>query len=322
WVLEQPVFGGFTELDAASAHNGAPAARIGFNNDGFLAGETCGGTWTEAPLFSNPGNPEFDYMTRESPYVAVDGELFWADQGGKIDGLRAAVRMRLHHYSSFSLDHSYSGREGKRFSIDDWMATPLTAAQVSEAQLPLSDGYFQDAVGGEMARTPFEYIRDHLGYRIELRWAAFPGGKCPGIPFGVRVTLINRGFAAFPNPRPVYFILIRDGQCVAEWPVPEADPRTWQPFAPGDETYAPLEHTIAAECEIPQGTEPGEYLLALWMPDGREPLRNDPRYAVRTANRDTPWWTDAHGTYGANILGTIWVKPMIMDSHVEFIKHP
>jgi hypothetical protein len=45
------------------------------------------------------------------------------------------------------------------------------------------------------------------------------------------------------------------------------------------------------------------------MPDGRESLRGDPRYAVRTANRDTPCWIDGHGAYGANVLGTISVKP-------------
>ena len=59
-------------------------------------------------------------MTRESPFVPVDGELFWSDQefdgkaarGKGVDGFNAAVRMRLHHHSSFSLAHSYSEREG------------------------------------------------------------------------------------------------------------------------------------------------------------------------------------------------------------------
>ncbi len=103
WVLSQPILGGHQVVDDQIAHTSAPAARIGFNNDGFLAGQTCGGTWPEEPYFSNLNNPEFDYMTDESPYIPVDGELFWSDQGGKVDGLRAAIRMRLHHYSSFSL---------------------------------------------------------------------------------------------------------------------------------------------------------------------------------------------------------------------------
>ena len=35
------------------------------------------------------------------------------------------------------------------------------------------------------------------------------------------------------------------------------------------------------------------------------PLRLDPRYAVRVANRDVVWWTDSGGKYGINVLGTL-----------------
>ena len=70
--------------------------------------QTCGGTWNEEPFFSNRATRST--TTEESPYVAIDGELFWADQGGKVDGLQAATRLRLHHYSSFSLAHSFRAR--------------------------------------------------------------------------------------------------------------------------------------------------------------------------------------------------------------------
>ncbi len=42
WV--QPILGGFVQVDPTNAHTRIPAARIGFHNDGFLAGQTCGGT--------------------------------------------------------------------------------------------------------------------------------------------------------------------------------------------------------------------------------------------------------------------------------------
>ncbi len=308
WVLEQPALAPFAEVTAGNAHNGTPSARIGFNNDGFLAGETCGGTWTEPPLFSNPGNPEFDYMTRECPYVPVDGELFWSDLGGQIDGLRAAVRLRLHHYSSFSLAHSFSEREGKPYSIDTWMQSPLSLVQAQEAKLPISDGYFEDADGEVVDRTPFEYIRDHLGYRIELREARLPEGLRPGEPFRAEVDLVNRGFSAFTNPRPVLIVLLGDGDGpVASWASP-ADPRTWQPFDPADPDFVPLTHTVAADGTVPEDLAPGTYRLGLWMPDAYDSLRLDPRYAVRVANRDVPWWTSA-GRYGVNILGEVTIGP-------------
>lgn len=307
WVLEQPPLAPYAEVTAGTAHNGTPSSRIGFHNDGFLAGETCGGTWTEPPLFSNPGNPEFDYMTRECPYVPVDGELFWADQGGPVDGLRAAVRLRLHHYSSFSLAHSFSGREGKPYSIDAWMHAPLSQTQARESKLPVSEGYFEGADGEPVDRTAFEYIRDHLGYRIELQRARLPEQLTAGGPVQVEVDLVNRGFSAFTNPRPVLIVLLGDGdEPVASWPSP-ADPRTWQPFDPADPDFVPLTHTVTAEGTVPEDLAPGAYRLGLWMPDAYDSIRLDPRYAVRVANRDVPWWTSPAG-YAANILGEVTVE--------------
>ena len=307
WTLGDVALADYTFLNAETAHSGTPLARIGFHNDGFLAYNNCGGTWTEAPLYSNPGNPEFDYMTAESPFVAVDGELFWSDLGNPVDGVRAAVRMRLHHYSSFSLAHSYSEREGKPFSIDAWMRTPITLEQAAEANLPISDGYFEGPGGQPVPRTAFEYIQDHLGYRIELRSATFPQKAAPGDTISAEVQLINRGFSTFHNPRPVLLVLVKDEECVATFPT-DADPRTWQPHTPGDDSYAPLTHTVKAACLLPGDLAAGWYVLGLWLPDAYETLRMDPRYAVRTANGDVPWWTDHAGCYGVNLLGAVEVS--------------
>lgn len=307
WVLGDVSLEQYTFLDADTAYSGTPLARIGFHNDGFLAYNNCGGTWTEPPHYSNPGNPEFDFMTAESPFVPVDGELFWSDIGNPVDGLRAAIRMRLHHYSSFSLAHSYSEREGKPFSIDAWMRTPLTLEQVTEAKLPVSDGYFEGTDGQSVPRTVFEYIQDHLGYRIELQSATFPRTAAPGDVFDVEIQLINRGFSTLHNPRPVFLALIKDEVCVATVPV-DADPRAWQPYAPGDETYAPLTHILRTPLALRQDLEPGWYVLGLWLPDQYDSLRMDPRYAVRAANGDVPWWTDSNGRFGINILGAIEVR--------------
>ena len=305
WVLSQPVLGGHRVVNSLTAHTGIPAARIGFNNDGFLAGKTCGGTWPEPPHFSKPGNPEFDYMTAECPYVAVDGELFWSDQGGKVEGLRAAIRMRLHHYSSFSIAHSYSEQEGKAYSIDRWMKTPLTVAQIRDARLPVSDGYFSDADGNEVPRTAFDYIRDHLGYRIELQEARFPRRVASARELTVEVDLVNRGFSTFHNPRPVHLVLMRPADNVVELPLADADPRKWQPHVPGDPDFKLLTHKLRLKGSLPSGLKPGQYRLGLWMPDASKAIRMDSRYAVRVANRDVPWWTDSRGRYGVNVLGKI-----------------
>ena len=307
WVLEEPVINSSVILDSANAFTGVPAARLGFADDGFLANKTDGGTWSEPPFYANPGNPEFDIVTKESPYMAVDGELFWSDQGGEIDGIRAALRLRLHHFSSLSITHSYSGYEGKRYSIDRWMETPLTEEEVRRENLPISDGYFRNYYGKPVERTQFEYIRDHLGYRIELQSARFQNQVSSNGLLPVKVELINRGFATLINPRSVYFVLINtSGELILKQKT-NVNPQTWQPFQQGDLNYKPLTHSIDGSISLNEMTA-GEYMLGLWLPDTDESIQLDSRYAVRTANDDVPWWTTADGKYGVNILGTIKIS--------------
>lgn len=58
-------------------------------------------------------------------------------------------------------------------TVPAWMASELTEQQAAEALLPVSDGYFRDSRGDLVSRTPFECLRDHLGYRMEVRQARY-----------------------------------------------------------------------------------------------------------------------------------------------------
>ena len=216
--------------------------------------------------------------------------------------------MRLHHYGTFSIWHSHSGREGKPYSIDNWMRQRVTAEQIATARLPQDDGYFTDSTGAPVERTAFEYITDHLGYRLELQQAKFTEALRAGGRFSLEVELINRGFAVPHNPRPVIAVLIDWEGRVAELPFDGLRPCEWQPFDPGDETFAPMTHPFSLVVDLPDGVEPGWYQLGLWLPDAATSIRLDPRYAVRMANRDVPWWIDYEGKYGVNIIGVVEVR--------------
>lgn len=304
-------------LTEATAFTRVPEARVGYHNDGILAGPSHGGTWPEAPLYGSPGNPEFDRVTAESAWVPVDGELFWSDLGwngreipdNRVEGMDAIRYLRLHRFSSFSIAHSYSEREGKLYAIDRWRKTPVDWHQLEAEHLPVSDGWFEDAYGEPVERTVFEYIRDHLGYRFELQWAEWPAVIHPGDEARVAFEVINRGFSPLYNPRTAYVVLVsRDEKRVWHWPV-DADPRRWQPYAPGDPSFTPLRHQVIQQFRVPEGVDPGAYMIGLWLPDPADRIHLDPRYAIRLANRDTAWWTDLEGRYGVNALGTLRVEP-------------
>lgn len=300
----------YRPLERALAYSDLPEARIGFHNDGVLAGPSHGGSFGKG----ESGDPSFDLISRESAWVPVDGELFWSDQGwdgtetkGNVPlGRDVACYLRQHRFTTFSMAHSYSEHEGNNHAIDRWRSAAVTKGDIEAAKLPVSDGWFEDAFSQPVARVWYDYIRDHLGYRIEARDARWPASVEAGEPWSFELTLVNRGFAAPVNPRAATLLIIpRSGRPV-EVPL-TVDPRMWQPCEPGDPEYKPLTHRIRFEGAFPS-LAPGDYSVAIWLPDAAPSLRPDPRFAMRFANRDTAWWTDAGGRYGANVLGLVSVR--------------
>ena len=303
-ALKLPPFDGFEPLTAETAFSGSPAARIGYFNDGFLAGRDCGGTFPEPP-YSQPGNPDFDQMTAESRFLPVDGELFWKDQGGEIDAMTAVTRLRDHHYTTFSLVHSYSRFEGEPYSIDRWQTAMLTPEELAAANLPVSDGYFEDSDGTPVPRSAYEYIRDHLGYRLELQQAAFPARIGRNETLEISFSLINRGFAPPINPRPVFLTLIDAAGRRFDFPV-ETDPRRWYPAEAGQ---PPTVHRASAALPLPESIAPGRCRLGLWLPDAAPSLRRRSDYAIRLANGDVTFLADTEGNGGVNLFGEFTVEP-------------
>lgn len=291
----------FEEISSSTAFGDKPAARIGFFNDGTLANSCDGGTWPDAP-FSTHGNPEFDYVCREAPYMPVDGELFWTGHGERfIAGLTAAERFCLHHYTTFSYVHGFHklDKDNVEWVIDDWQKQELPEKVLKDRRLPVSDSYFDAA-----PRTSFEYIRDHLGYRIEVQSAEWPRTAWPDDEIKFSLSLINRGFSTFINVRRPFFTLIGTSGQIIEIPT-EADCRSWQPYKPGDPERKPPTHKVSASIKLPQGISPGEWQVGFWLPDAAPSLRLEPEYAVRCANGDIPWLEIAG--YGCNVLGNICV---------------
>ncbi len=305
----------YREVDESIAFTLKPEARIGFNNDGVLAGPTHGGTWPEAPHYGSSENPEFARATRESAWVPSDGELFWSDQawdkveatGQGVDGFNAIKYLRVQHYASFSLAHSYSEFQGKPYCMDRWRTRALTADKLKAEKLPVSDGYFDDVYGNPVERTEFEYLRDHLGYRLELQEARLTEKVKQGENLHVEIELINRGFSTLFNPRQAYLVLISGDEKRVHAILLDANPRDWQPFHPDALDYEPLRHTVRYDGALPENTTPERHTLGLWLPDPKPAIHLDPQFALRLANRDTPWWTSIDGQYGVNILHTIQV---------------
>lgn len=194
-----------------------------------------------------------------------------------------------------------------RYSIDEWKNEKLDPEFLKKNRLPFSPAYFEDAEGKAVSKTIFEYIRDHLGYRLELTKGSYPDKATPGKAFKAVFSLVNRGFAAPINSRGVYLVLI-DKDKVYTLAKAKTDVRKWYPCLPDKRTVLAPEYKLNFKAEIPKNVVPGIYKLGIWLPDDAETIHKDSRYAIRLANRDVSWWTTKDSRYGVNIIGDINVE--------------
>lgn len=160
-------------VDSASAQSQAAFARLGKYNAGFMSTAGDGGTFKP----DDERSVWFAYFTRESPFIAVDGKCYFgtpwpAKQRLLVEGHAAAARMTEHSYGTFSHQNSFWPLDDEATptphnkSINVWMQERLDGAWLREQRLPITKAYEADS--NRTNGTIYEYIRDHLGYRLEL----------------------------------------------------------------------------------------------------------------------------------------------------------
>ncbi len=266
-------FCGIEPLEEKEAFTMSPRARIGHFNDGFLAANNHGGTFGGS-MSQVSVEEEHVYLAAESRYLPMDGELFWNDVSGAVLPTEALKHLFKWHYDTFGMVHGHSLFEGDRYSVDIWKCVPVDPMFLLAHDMPLSDRYFEDDRGKHVWRSYYEYIRDHLGYRLELLQVELPERIIPGQKFAVKIKLVNRGFSAPVNPRPVKLVLTR-GEHQMEFDF-STEIRRWY----GHNT----EQLLELECAVPEDAASGVYESGLWLPDESEELRRLPEYAIRLAN--------------------------------------
>ncbi|MGZ8509185.1 MAG: DUF4832 domain-containing protein [Chitinophagaceae bacterium] len=272
--------------------------RIGFQNAYFVLDQGPQCHWD----YRWPDN-DYLMVEKEALSTVVDGEMPYDGNGeytfntiaaGNQGGWLAAKRMRKHAHSSFSVVHNY------KVNIAAWKKQFLSPAQFRNDKIEVTDDYFLDQLGRDVSRTAYEYIRDHLGYRFQLKDATIPAVVNRGDSASFSIRLKNFGFAPLINKRPVYLVLIDDKNQVSEF-LTNADARKWLPANhAADEPYT-IRHTIS----FPASLNPGLYKVGVWMPDDSNELKYDVNYAIHFANGNIEWWHDNNNKYLINILGSL-----------------
>jgi hypothetical protein len=145
------------------------------------------------------------------------------------------------------------------------------------------------ASGGDPAESAYTRLDRKLGYRLRLDTAEFTTTANSGDPFRIRAVIYNDGYAGIVRPRPL-FVVFDDGLNRYDIELTEVDLRTWRSG----------ENRLDASAALPADMKPGEYAVALWLPDYYENLRGLPEYSVRFANKGI--WRESKGY---NYLGTL-----------------
>lgn len=248
--------------------------RVGFFDDGFLANFTDAGTFLGAGtnrVATDEEDPEFAKVCEESARIPVDGECFW---GGWCDNVRmnpvsALERFVKHHYTTFNFTHVHEPFDAPG-AIDAWKETNFTARMLKLYGLPCDENYFRH----NPSPSAYDYIRDHLGYRLEVIKSE---GSLIDRAYSGRVVIRNVGTSRPINPREVYLVLYNDEGSAYE-------------FATGIDAYSfePWkEVTVELKGKLPKDAE-GIFHAALWLPDEEESIRLRPEYAITIAEGTTP----------------------------------
>lgn len=283
---------------ALTLENEADRNRIGYANDFFTAG-------THKLSADNDyvyGDPAYVELTKESHQYYVSGEIPYTgtDTDWNFNDIipieKALVAFRDHHYSAFDLTQNFE------LNILHWKNQKVSPQWLELNGILYDAGYFKDEGGNEVVRSFYEFVRDHLGYRLNLLEESTLNAEGQNLSYNLQLT--NTGFATLLNPRPVYLVFINESDHIEkEILLEDVNPRDWQPFEPGTRNYKALVHKMEGNVSIGLS---GKYRVGIWMPDNSNLLKYNSMYDVKWAlSANISHWTDSENKYAVNVIGEV-----------------
>lgn len=266
----------------ASTLSPGEKSRIGFHND-FLTDNTHQHAYSDG--FWSSGN--YSIVSTDSKSTLMDGEMPYEGTGewnvNYVNPIQAIKQFKDHHYTTFSVTHSYPQ------AIQNWKNTPITKGQLDANDFPYDPAYFN----GGVTRSVYDYVADHLGYRL---WVDYAASNVIEETNQIKCNIVirNYGFSAIHNPRQVFLVLMRADGSVVESKALTNKPSDW---------HTGVTQTLSANFDKPQNI--GSYNIGIWMPDyPASPTYLDARYAMRFCNLDWNQVNVAGGAMGINKLET------------------
>ncbi|HEX8546910.1 MAG TPA: DUF4832 domain-containing protein, partial [Cytophagaceae bacterium] len=208
-------------------------------------------------FFNAWGQKDRDFVTPETKYTLMEGELSWGTDYNKLNG---AMLMKKDHYTAFHYSTFGGGYEGGEMTIPTWKG----------------NGQF-NAIG----------LR--LGYRFRLISASIPQDISANRKFTMSMTMKNDGWARIVNPRNVEIVFKSKAKGTKYTIKIDGDGRGNRIWLPGEGESK----ILSISEELPTGIETGAYDLYLNLPDPYASLHDNPLYSIRLGNKGI--WDETTG---------------------------
>ena len=268
---------------------------IGFNNDCIYGETRKRGAYSSCyqynhdPHLCTNGDKCFmltdeafdmwQWVNETCAYTSQCGEMY-TNEGmvnvAKImtDGFEVIKEMAHHRHTTLSNWHTM-GEAGDSTNnvMKHWVENEfVTAEMLDNAGIIYDPNWFTDADGIEMSRNPYEFIRDHLGYRIVADKVKVTGSVGAGTKVNVDMSFKNYGFAAAFFLESGFAVLDKNYNLVSN--VKAGDPNKWISL-PADyytekKSSSVLNdvcsYNVAADLTLP--TESGKYYIAFYLKNG------------------------------------------------------
>ena len=164
---------------------------IGFNNDAVFGEQKRYGMHSGCWQYDHNGtakeancnhteadhepNDWWNYVIKQAAYTSQSGELFVNSHffpNYVPTGMEVILQMAHHRFTTLSSWHTL-GETGNGTNTADnnvmirWIEKETVTPQILEENGILYDpAWFYDSDGTELSRNPYEFIRDHLGYKL------------------------------------------------------------------------------------------------------------------------------------------------------------
>lgn len=237
---------------------------IGFNNCAFYGEQNNG--WHSENFTVGDKDGWWEYVCKNGAYAPVTGELYTSqalnDYNAIVKGKDAILELAHHWHVTLSFWHGrYDCPNGLINIMETWEKQEINKEWLDAQGIIYDPYWFVDANGNPVSRNCYEFIRDHLGYKLVASDAAF---KAENGKLSASMNFKNYGFSAAFNLTAGFAILDEKYNVVSNIDSKES-PETWYSHDPENwKSTEVLSHTVSAsEIELP--TEKGKYYIAFYL---------------------------------------------------------